>query len=65
MPPTTTTAQQHNRRDQQPATPMAFQWRRCPQHPVLILSVIVTPDSGPWCIGDAVTIPGHRVEVAA
>jgi len=36
-------------------------WARCPRHPWMYVSVLVTADAQPWCIGDGDTLPGHWV----
>ncbi len=46
--------------DQLTEMPM-FEWRRCPEHPVLAVSVIVTRDAAPWCVGGA-EIHGHWLD---
>ncbi len=43
--------------------PMLVEWRMCPVHPVLAVSVIVTADSLPWCVG-AAEVHGHPVDPA-
>ncbi len=40
---------------------MAFEWRQCPEHPVLEISVLVTRDAAPWCVGGA-EIHGHWLD---
>jgi len=40
---------------------MAYEWRACPHHPQLVVSVIVTPDSAPWCVG-ADEVRGHWLD---
>jgi hypothetical protein len=40
---------------------MLVEWRRCPVHPVLAVSVIVTADSAPWCVGGA-EVHGHWLD---
>ena len=35
--------------------PMAFAWSRCPRHPWLGVSVLVSPDGAPLCIGPEIT----------
>ncbi len=40
-----------------------FSWHQCPLHPVLAVSVIVTADSLPWCVG-AAEVHGHPVDPA-
>ncbi len=41
--------------------PMAFEWRGCPHHPQLVISVLVTRDSAPWCVGGA-EVHGHWLD---
>lgn len=54
------TAPQRNRPAQ--AVPMMFEWRRCPRHPWLQLSVLVVGACTPLCMdGDGVT---HTVDLA-
>ncbi len=38
-----------------------FEWRQCPEHPVLAVSVIVTRGSAPWCVGGA-DVAGHWLD---
>jgi hypothetical protein len=42
-----------------------FEWRRCPEHPELCLSVIRVPGCADWCVGYPDRIHGHPVEAAA
>ena len=60
MPASQTTPRQHSRAGQQPA--MRFEWRRCPRHPWLQVSVLVVGTCTPLCMdGDGLT---HAVDVA-
>jgi hypothetical protein len=38
-----------------------FEWRQCPEHPVLAVSVIVIADAPPWCVGGA-EVHGHWLD---
>jgi len=42
-----------------------FAWRRCSEHPVLAISVLVIAGVSPWCIGDGDLIRGHWAEPGA
>ena len=61
MPARTPPPLNDNTTDQLAELPMAFEWRRCPVHPALAVSVIVIANAGPWCVG-ADEVNGHWVD---
>jgi len=38
-----------------------FEWRQCPEHPVLAVSVLITAGAPPWCVG-AAEVRGHWLD---
>lgn len=58
------TARQRNRPALERA-PMAFEWRRCPRHPWLGVSVLITRTAEPRCILEDGTAHPVALEPAA